>query len=169
MRTRPSIQMLLLLVLSALLALAANSLRGQSISLGNPLADRDGIAPVHGTAPQAGEAVREHPSMKPSEAILLLEESGAAFIDARSPDEYGAARIPGALNIPPSVSREELAIKTALLANDGTVIVYCSDPYCDRSRDTADLLVAQGFDDVRVMEEGIQGWIRVDGRLEEGR
>lgn len=94
------------------------------------------------------------------EEALALHESGAgAFIDARSLDEYEAGHVPGAFPLtmddfssgrPPRIVQD--------LSEDTPIVVYCEGGDCHISGQVAQMLILQGFADVRILREGWPGW-----------
>ena len=70
----------------------------------------------------------------------------AVFWDARTPEAYREAHLPGALG-PNEVPPE-----------GRMVIVYCSGRLCPKATEKAEDLRELGYQDVWVMPDGIQGW-----------
>ena len=86
-------------------------------------------------------------------AQILQEESIKFIVDVRTPEEYAAGHIPGAINIPvESIGDEPPAM---LPATDELVMVYCRTGR--RSAQAAQLLVDLGYTDV-VDFGGIESW-----------
>jgi phage shock protein E len=73
-----------------------------------------------------------------------LVAAGARLVDVRSPDEFAAGHLPGAVNVPVGTLADRLA---EVGPKDGTVIVYCHTGM--RSARAASLLRDNGFTDVR--------------------
>lgn len=125
----------------ALLALTLLSACGQNKSAENP----DNASTAQPSAYQKITA----------EAGKALLDSGAALtlVDVRRADEYEAAHIPSAINIP----NESIADTQpdALPDLNGTVLVYCRTGV--RSKQAADKLVEMGYTDVQDMG-GIADW-----------
>lgn len=69
-----------------------------------------------------------------------LVQSGARLVDVRTPAEFAAGHIPGAINIP--VQQLETRMRE-LEPKDGTVVLYCRSGR--RSGDAAQLLKRAGF------------------------
>lgn len=69
-----------------------------------------------------------------------LVQSGARLVDVRTPDEFAAGHIPGAINIP--VQQLESRIHE-LEPKDGTLVLYCRSGR--RSGDAARTLKGAGF------------------------
>lgn len=130
-----------MMVLGALLALMLLSACGQR-------------APTQGSG--GGSSVQASPYQKiTAEAGKALLDGGAALtlVDVRRVDEYEAAHIPSAINIPnESIDQTQ---PDALPDLDATVVVYCRTGV--RSKQAADKLVEMGYTDVRDMG-GISDW-----------
>jgi phage shock protein E len=75
-----------------------------------------------------------------SEEARRLVQSGARLVDVRTPDEFAAGHIPGAINIP--VQQLETRIHE-LEPREGTVVLYCRSGR--RSGDAARMLKRAGF------------------------
>ncbi|ACS80155.1 rhodanese-like domain-containing protein [Maridesulfovibrio salexigens] len=88
------------------------------------------------------------------------------FVDARSDMEFAMGHIPGALNITTSMEGDEFAAQVAQIDRNLPVIVYCDGLSCGKSLIVAKKLVEQGFKDVTVYTEGIDGWIGAGMDLE---
>lgn len=72
-------------------------------------------------------------------------------------DEYfGGEMIPGSRRVPlDAVGREA---RSANLATDAEVVVYCAGPECPQSRMAAEKLRALGYTNVRAYEGGLEEW-----------
>ncbi len=85
-------------------------------------------------------------------------ESGALFIDARTPEEYSELHIQGAFNLPPSVFEQEGAGLLVGLPKDRQIVVYCGEEACDNALKAAEKLQAQGFTRVMAFLGGFRAW-----------
>lgn len=88
-----------------------------------------------------------------------LHRSKSLFIDVRSQDEFGKARISGAINVPMGAVEQRMKD----LPRDRTIVLYESgrgsgDDSCALSRSAARTLLARGFQKVKVYKEGLAGW-----------
>ncbi|HEX5787762.1 MAG TPA: rhodanese-like domain-containing protein [Woeseiaceae bacterium] len=96
-------------------------------------------------------------STVPAESLAAYLHDPGTFtlIDARSPEEYAAAHVAGAINIP----HDALALHRAALtaAPDAPIVVYCRTGR--RAGLLRDELLAQGFTDVRVLEGDRIEWV----------
>lgn len=78
------------------------------------------------------------------EEARLLVQAGARLVDVRTPGEFAAGHIPGALNIP---VQQLDARMSELQPKDGAVVVYCRSGH--RSGAAARMLKNAGFKAVR--------------------
>ncbi len=87
-------------------------------------------------------------------ATQLLNARNAVVLDVREPSEFGAGRLPKAINIPLG----QLANRASELAKlaGRPVIVYCERGA--RSRGAGGALAKQGFTDVYSLAGGFRAW-----------
>ncbi len=106
--------------------------------------------------------------LAPGELVRWLADTNRPrpiLLDVRTPAEFAVSHLPGARQIDPGISGEELA---ATLPPDRPVVVYCSVGY--RSSDCATRLVRAGFTNVANLEGSIFQWANDGHPLErEGR
>ena len=88
------------------------------------------------------------------EAVDIMEkETGYRILDVRTPEEYLAEHIPGAINIPnETIGREEIP---ELPEKDQLILVYCRSG--NRSKQASQKLAALGYTNV-VEFGGIYDW-----------
>jgi len=77
----------------------------------------------------------------------------AVLLDVREPDEYALANIPGAQLIPLGTLENHIAE----LPKDREILIHCKSGR--RSARAVDLLLANGFTDVKNVEGGIDAWL----------
>lgn len=101
--------------------------------------------------------------------LWQMIESGTEFVlvDALSPISYAAARLPGAINIPPP-SVDDLAARR-IPDLETAVVVYCANPDCESSVEVAARLVELGYRNVRHYSGGKEEWRKGGLPLEGGR
>jgi len=87
------------------------------------------------------------------------------LVDARGPNAFAAAHVPGAINIP---HREMNAERMAAFAADTLFVVYCAGPHCNGANQAAMKLAQLGFA-VKEMIGGITGWLDDGFTLTESR
>ncbi len=82
-------------------------------------------------------------------------DSGAfQFIDVREEEEYTAAHIPGAINIPLS----EFAARVDEISEDSPVLLVCNTGV--RSSQAALFMASMGYDELYNLEDGTKGWMK---------
>jgi len=93
-----------------------------------------------------------------------MERGRADFIviDTRSPADFEARRIAGAINIP---HRSMNAETTAQLPKEKLMVTYCWGPGCNASTKGALKLASLGFR-VKELIGGLEYWIREGGQIE---
>jgi rhodanese-related sulfurtransferase len=90
--------------------------------------------------------------------LAALLESGEALVlvDALGPISYGAAHLPGAINIPPE--RVDALAGRRIPSLDDLVVVYCANPNCESSIEVAERLVEIGYRNVLHYAGGKEDW-----------
>ncbi|MDE2820570.1 MAG: rhodanese-like domain-containing protein [Chloroflexota bacterium] len=76
------------------------------------------------------------------------------LIDVREEEEYAAAHIPGALNIPLS----ELPARFDEISEDRPALLVCNTGI--RSSQAALFLAGMGYEDLYNLEDGTKGWMK---------
>lgn len=101
----------------------------------------------------------------PADVMLDLQRGRTDFVlmDVRSPEDYAACRIPGAVNLP---YRRISAETTVDLLRDKVIVVYCWGISCNASTKAALRLSELGFK-VKELIGGIEAW-RKEGAPIEG-
>ena len=75
------------------------------------------------------------------------------IVDALPPMSFAHSHLPGAINMPP-----ERVDPKRIPDQDAEIVVYCANPECESSIDTADRLLALGFTNVRHYPGGKDEW-----------
>lgn len=92
-------------------------------------------------------------TISPGEVQERLASGESIYLlDVRTPGEFDAGHIPGAVLIPV----QELESRLSEVPQDTTVIVYCLT--ASRSAEAAGVLAGAGYSDVFNMAQGIQAW-----------
>lgn len=95
------------------------------------------------------------PSLTPQEvAQLESSDEGPFLLDVRTPKEFGAGRIPGAVNIPHKELRRRIAEIEPYRERD--VIVYCEKG--SRARYAVGVLSKMGFHNLALIEGDMGEW-----------
>jgi rhodanese-related sulfurtransferase len=86
------------------------------------------------------------------------------FIDARREEEWKRAteKLPGAVRLAPDRADETLPI----IPPGYTAVAYCTCPAEASAVGAAELLFAQGYDDVHVLYGGLAAWRLAGGPME---
>ena len=91
--------------------------------------------------------------ISPSDAVALLRDNKARFIDVREPWEFATARIEGSIPIPmgdvPARAHQELD-------PDEHLVILCHHGV--RSMSVTSWLRNQGFEQVQSLRGGIEAW-----------
>jgi rhodanese-related sulfurtransferase len=74
-------------------------------------------------------------------------------LDVRTPQEYAAGHVPGAVNVP----HDQLASRLAEVPRDKDVVLYCRSGR--RSQLAADVLAAEGYTRLSHLEGDMQAWV----------
>ncbi|MBK8240666.1 MAG: MFS transporter [Deltaproteobacteria bacterium] len=90
------------------------------------------------------------------EPTELRRVTGAVIVDVRSPEEFAAEHVDGAINIP----LDTLSQRAATLPKDALVVTVCGKGG-GRSERAASELRALGFDSARSLCGGTQAWLQL--------
>lgn len=150
----------LLVIAGTVLGLAANPLTPKPAAFGKPVAPS---ADLPGAACQDPRASIARISVQ--EAKPLCVACAAAFVDARSAQEYEAGHITSAVHLGPGESVDPVlpALRPAAM-----VIVYDRDRDCAAADRVAAQLQALGLRDVRVLTGAWPEWMAKGGPGESG-
>jgi rhodanese-related sulfurtransferase len=87
-------------------------------------------------------------------AATTAASASVLLLDVRSPNEFAAGHIPGAINIP----HNELEVRVTEIDRyrDGSVVVYCESGR--RAGMAASVLLGAGFADVDHLDGDMSGW-----------
>ncbi len=115
-----------------------------------------GPVPLHPRGPEPAK-LRASPLYTPGDAIKEELDRGArmAILDARTPSDYAANHIRGAVSVPfydPDPYFDQLP-------RDAWLVCYCGCPHAE-SGQLARKLQAKGFTKVAVLDEGLPYWVR---------
>ncbi|TAK31901.1 MAG: ArsR family transcriptional regulator [Saprospiraceae bacterium] len=95
-----------------------------------------------------------------SRSVEALPAGGQVlFLDVRPADEFAAGHLPDACSIP----MEELPERLGELPRHLTIIAYCRGPFCTLADEAVQLLMANGFDAVRLEETYLDHKLQTDG------
>ncbi len=89
------------------------------------------------------------------EALRLMEfkqTPGLSVIDVRLPPDFDKSHVQGARNIP------KAALASAGLPKSGLLVLYCGSASCPLSHMAAETLMADGYQNVSVLDGGLAAW-----------
>lgn len=107
------------------------------------------------------DIVADYPAVAhlPAEALTPDRRNQMLLLDIREPDEFAVSHLPGAVQIDPSISSDDLLAQLGDIS-DKDIVVYCS--VGRRSSDFANRmqskLIARGAVSVANLENGVFGW-----------
>jgi rhodanese-related sulfurtransferase len=95
----------------------------------------------------------DHAALK---AKIEADQRNFLLVDARNPEEYREAHIPGAINIP----QKKMAEYHGLLPADkhSQIIFYCNGVKCGKSKKAAKRAIELGYSNVWVFADGMPVW-----------
>lgn len=102
-----------------------------------------------------------------SDARGLLSDPSVMFVDCRPTDQYQSGHISGALSLPSDSDLRGAAL--AQLQSAQTIIAYCdARGGCESSHRLAARLRELGLSDVRILRDGLPGWLQAGYPAESG-
>lgn len=90
-------------------------------------------------------------TVEPQEFLTAVAQPGVTVVDVRTPEEYAAGHLEGAVNM--NVEGPDFGTQIATLEKNGTVAVYCHSGR--RSAIAADQLASAGFTTIINLQGGI--------------
>ena len=99
---------------------------------------------------------------------VLHAADAAVFIDARSPEEFAAGHIPGAVSLPFDLVYEDPTLLEQLETGDRPIVTYCDGSECDLAENLAFVLIDAGHRKVLVYEGGTLAWTAAGENLSTG-
>ena len=88
---------------------------------------------------------------------MVVDGDGVHLIDARTPKDYDAAHIEGAVMLTDDTMTEESLLEV-VGAHDASVIFYCNGANCGRAANATTKAVGWGFSNVYYYFGGIEDW-----------
>lgn len=100
-----------------------------------------------------------------SEIAAIIDEAPAdlVILDIRTPEEFAAGHIAGAINI--DYYATDFEAKLGELNKDVPYVMYCNSG--NRSSNTLPLMDSIGFGEVYELDGGIQAWYSADQPIEQ--
>jgi len=156
---RAALRSLLIKSLALVLASAALGVFSNTVSSrGIPL-----LGPV--PRPPVADGIRQ---IGLEEAHRLFDGRSSVFVDARSPEQFRKGHIPGAHLLTLDSFQESVSAFLDLIPEDTTLVTYCDSEGCGSSREVAELLVEEGYADIRLFAGGWDQWVQAGYPQEQG-
>lgn len=138
----------LIVVVASAIALAINELRESGLPVAKAWSYADFLNRT-GTADL---------SIALDHSIALYEKAGALFLDARTPEEFRAGHINGAVNLSWDQFTEHFDPVMKGVSRDAIIIAYCDGKGCSLGKDLATDLRDEGFRNARHLVNGLTVW-----------
>ena len=155
---RAAWQILALVILSAVAAVAVNALRP----------DRLPLVGDWSVAARITTSTGERMDISLDEAQKLFFTHAAVFIDARSEEDYARGHIQNARSLPWHEVDLRFMGVTEELDLEMPIVTYCDGETCELSHNLALFLRDAGFLNTRVLVNGWALWQQADLRVESG-
>lgn len=108
-----------------------------------------------------GGGSAEVTGVDPAAAAEIVSSGDALVLDVRTPAEFAAGHLPGAVNI--DVESSDFADRVSGLDEGEPTLVYCQTG--NRSGVATEKMVDLGFTDLSELEGGIEAWAAADGQV----
>lgn len=163
-------EILIILIISAVLGFAVNSISPKGIPLFENYSDRFAIdsskAKNKSAFKERGKLNKDgfyQPVNIPVEAAKELFDENVIFIDGREPAEFSEGHIKGAVNIDykmfKDLSKEGKLEILKNLPKEDIYVSYCSSDSCEISIDNAYEMAKIGYNDVKIYLKGYKEWV----------
>lgn len=91
-------------------------------------------------------------------AKQIYDGGATVFVDARIQETYQDGRIKGAVSLPVYEFDDLIEGFTTKFPASSKMVTYCSGRECEDSHELAQLLIDEGYTDVRVFIDGYPAW-----------
>lgn len=108
-----------------------------------------------------GGGSAEVTGVDPAAASEIVSSGDALVLDVRTPAEFAAGHLPGAVNI--DVESSDFADRVSGLDEGESTLVYCQTG--NRSGVATDTMVDLGFTELSELEGGIEAWAAAGGQV----
>ncbi len=107
----------------------------------------------------SNDAVADRASISLDDFQRVVVEQRTVIIDARHPDEYREAHIPGARNFHVEAVEKDVTILTSQIDTMTDIVVYCGSKDCSDSSRLFDIMTRLlGYMNVRLFRGSFQTW-----------
>lgn len=88
----------------------------------------------------------------------LARRQDVMIVDTRRPNSYKRSHVPGAINIPVTITHGALRDTLAAIPVDKHIVTYCQSERCGWSDAIAHQFTARGYRHVSVFRDGMNAW-----------
>jgi rhodanese-related sulfurtransferase len=154
------LQVIMIIAAAAFLGLTTNALnpRGVALTVTRPLRAAAADSQLTKTISKGALLINR------TQLRTLIDRGDAVLVDARSPEEFAAGHLPGAVNIPFELLGEFVEQMEAL-PRKAWLVCYCDGPPCDKGEMLARELSAQGFSHAAFYNDGMDDWKAAGGEV----
>jgi rhodanese-related sulfurtransferase len=100
----------------------------------------------------------EVPEYEPGRFLTDVTAGRLTLVDARFPDAFRTATLPGAINWPIVAGYGQVRQLQAQLPRDKPIVVFCNNEKCGWSDAVASQLIIRGYRDVFIYRPGVVGY-----------
>jgi len=157
---RSIVEAVLIAVIASLIGIFVNLFHpeGVVIALSRPDAAYVADDVLNKNNPDAEAELSEPVVVSREQLKKLLTGNRAVLVDARMPEAYAMAHLPGAINVPFEMLGQFMD-KIENLSRADWVITYCDPPPCELGEMLANELKNMGFTRVAYYPDGMDDWI----------
>ncbi|MEW6114787.1 MAG: rhodanese-like domain-containing protein [Thermodesulfobacteriota bacterium] len=151
-------------LLRAIVIVVAAAVLGVIVNLVSP----SGIPFLYAPPKEVVHSGVKIPVIDEKEARQSLDDGNTIFLDARDEDDFEDSHIKGALSMPSAQKEERYPLLEPVLPKEGVIIVYCTNLDCHMAEQVAAFLAQLGFENLRIMTSGIEGWTKAGYPVQSG-
>ena len=96
----------------------------------------------------------------------IFDSGKAVFVDGRARKIYENGHIKGAVSLPIDQFEELIDDFLGKYTESEMIVTYCFGRECDDSHELAQLLIDEGYSNVRVFVDGYPGWVEEGNPIE---
>jgi rhodanese-related sulfurtransferase len=154
----------LAIVLRALVIVIAAAALGVIVNLVSP----SGISLLYTPPKEVVHSGVKIPIIDEKEARQSLDDGHTIFLDARDEEDFEDSHIKGALSMPSAQKEERFPLLEPMIPKEGGIIVYCTNPECHMAEQVAGFLAQLGYENLKIMAPGIEGWTKAGYAVQSG-
>ena len=149
-------ELLVLIAIGVFTAFTVNSLSPRGIAF---FGDWDTTLGVITARPKNDVVAHELEIQSTRMAKEIFDSGKAVFVDGRARKIYEDGHIKGAVLLPIDQFEELIDDFLKKYPESGMIVTYCFGRECDDSHELAQILIDEGYTNVRVFVDGYPGWV----------